>query len=65
MAVAGQALPNLPGSLRTVFAGSRETAPPVVKSERVVALPTEYVIEGNQAIKFEVVRDTELTVRAE
>jgi hypothetical protein len=62
VAVAGQALPNLPGSMRAVFRDSRETPPPDVKAEQIVALPTDFVIEGNATIKFEVARDTGLTV---
>jgi hypothetical protein len=65
VAVAGQALPDLPASLRAVFTEGRATAPPVVKSEAVAALPTAYVIEGSQAIPFEVVRDAERPLRAE
>jgi hypothetical protein len=65
VAVGGQALPDLPASLRTVFGEARATAPPVVKAERVVALPTAYVIEGSQTIRFEVVRDAGLALRGE
>ncbi len=61
VAVAGQAMPNLPGSLRAVFRESRETRPSEVKAELVVASPSKFVIEGSQTIKFEVTRDTGLS----
>lgn len=62
VAVEGQALPNLPESLCAVFRAGRETRPTEVKAEQVVTVPSEFVIEGSQTIKFEVARDTKLSL---
>jgi hypothetical protein len=65
VAVGGQALPNLPGSLRSVFQTNRRTAVSVVKSEVIAATETRFVVEGAQAVKFTVVRNPDVALRSE
>ncbi len=61
LAVRGQALPNLPGSARALFASARQTAEPSVRADLVGTVGTAWVIEGAQAIKFTVAKDTGLS----
>lgn len=63
LAVNGQALPNLPGSVREVLADNRQSTPSTIKSERIAVMTTEQVVEGSMSIKFRVVKDTELSLR--
>ena len=64
MAVEGQALPNLPGSVRAVFSTSRQTADPQVRADLVQSLETGWVIEGSQTLRFSVVKDSGITLAA-
>jgi hypothetical protein len=64
VAVRGQTLPDLPGSVRAVFAASRQTPEPQVRADLVARVETQWVVEGNQTLKFTVARDAGLT-RAE
>jgi len=61
LAIAGQALPNLPASARAVFASGRQTAEPAVRGDLVGSLDTPWVVEGGQTIKFTVAKDTGLS----
>ncbi len=63
LAIAGQALPDLPASARAVFADSRQTAPPAIRSEWVQTVETKWVIEGSQSLKFQVVKDVGISLR--
>src|SRR4051794_19473152 len=62
LAVRGQPLPNLPGSIRAVLADGRQTGAPTVKADLIKAVETSWVVEGSQAIKFEVVKDAGLSI---
>jgi hypothetical protein len=63
LAVHGQSLPNLPGSVRAVFSTSRQTLDPPVKADLVQAVETPWVVEGSQALKFTVVKDDGLMLK--
>jgi hypothetical protein len=60
LSVQGQDLPNLPGSVRAVFANGRQTPFAPVRAELVATLDTPWVIDGAQSLKFTVVKDTDL-----
>lgn len=65
LAVAGQPLPDLPGSVRSMLASPKATAEPSVRDDLTAAIETPWVIDGTQAINFTVSRDPGLsTVRA-
>jgi hypothetical protein len=57
LAIAGQALPDLPSSVRSVFASSRKTADPPLRTDLSTSIETPWVIEGGQVINFTVVKD--------
>jgi hypothetical protein len=63
VAVKGQALPNLPGSVRAVFANGRQSQDFSVRSDLIEAADTPYVVEGLQTLKFTVVKDTGYSLR--
>jgi hypothetical protein len=62
LAIRGQALPDLPGSVRSVFATGRETPEPQVRADLVGRVETPWVIEGNQTLKFTVAKDAGLSL---
>lgn len=62
VAVRGQALPDLPGSVRAVFTTSRQTPEPQVRADLIARVETPWVIEGNQTLKFTVARDAGLSL---
>jgi hypothetical protein len=63
LAVRGQALPNLPGSVRAVFANTRQTPDPAIRSELVASLETPWVLEGTETLRFHIVKDAGLSIR--
>jgi hypothetical protein len=63
IAVKGQALPNLPGSVRAVFATGRQSQDPAVRTDLIGVAETPYVVEGTQSLKFTVVKDTGISLR--
>jgi hypothetical protein len=63
LAVRGQALPNLPGSVRAVFANSRQTHEPPIRSDLVRTVQTPWVVEGSDSLKFSVVKDTAISLK--
>jgi hypothetical protein len=62
VSIKGQALPNLPGSVRSVFASKREGPLPSVRSDMTQVVPSRWVIEGSQTLKFTVVKDAGLSL---
>jgi hypothetical protein len=60
--IQGQALPNLPGSVRSVFASKREVPLPPIRSDMTQIVPTRWVIEGSQSLRFTVVKDAGLSL---
>jgi hypothetical protein len=63
LAVAGQPLPNLPGSARAVFSTGRQTQDPPVRSDLVRVAETPWVVEGSASLRFTVVKDSGLSLK--
>lgn len=57
VSIAGQALPDLPASARSVIASTRQTADPTVREDLSATVETPWVVEGGQNLTFQVVRD--------
>jgi hypothetical protein len=62
VSIQGQALPNLPGSVRSVFASKREVPVAPVRSDLVRLVPTSWFVEGAQTLRFTVVKDAGLSL---
>jgi hypothetical protein len=62
LSVRGQALPNLPGSVRAVFNSKREVPATAVRSDLLASTSTGWVIDGNHTLKFTVAKDTGLSL---
>jgi hypothetical protein len=62
LAVQGQSLPNLPGSARAVFASSRQSPDPGIRTDLLKTVETHWVVEGLQTLRFTVARDTGLSL---
>ncbi len=60
LAVEGEALPSLPGSVRAAFGGSKKTPQAPVREDLIAETETPWVVEGTQSVRFTVVRDAEL-----
>jgi len=62
LSVQGQTLPNLPGSVRSVFSSRHDsTKPSTVKSDLIQSVSTSWVLEGRDTVKFAVLKDTGVT----
>ncbi len=62
VSIQGQALPNLPGSVRSVFASKREGPVAPVRSDMVQVVPASWVVEGSHTLRFTVVKDAGLSL---
>jgi hypothetical protein len=62
LSVKGQALPNLPGSVRAAFASKRETPSPPIRNDILSVLPVNWVVEGAQSLRFTVAKDAGLSL---
>jgi hypothetical protein len=62
LSIKGQSLPNLPGSVRSVFATRREVPATPLRSDLVQSAGTPWVVEGSQSLRFTVVKDAGLTL---
>jgi SpoIVB peptidase S55 len=62
LSVKGQALPDLPGSVRAVFASKRESPVAQLKSDMVRRVPSHWVLEGASALRFTVAKDAGLSL---
>ncbi len=60
--IRGQALPNLPGSVRSALQSKRETPMPPIRSDIVGVLPVSWVVEGMQTLRFTVAKDAGLSL---
>jgi hypothetical protein len=60
IAVQGQALPNLPGSVRAAFGNGRQTPQPSVRADLMVSKDTGWVVEGTHSVRFTVVKDADV-----
>jgi hypothetical protein len=62
LSIQGQALPNLPGSVRAVFASKREVPVAPIRSDMVKVAPTSWVVEGTHTFRFTVAKDAGLSL---
>jgi hypothetical protein len=62
VSVKGQALPDLPGSVRAVFASKRESPVAQLRSDMVRRVPSHWVLEGASALRFTVAKDAGLSL---
>jgi hypothetical protein len=60
--IRGQALPNLPSSVRAVFASKREVPVTPIRSDLITVVPTSWVVEGAHTLRFTVAKDAGLSV---
>ncbi len=62
ISIQGQPLPNLPGSVRSVFASKREVPVQPIRADMVRVAPTSWVVEGSHTLRFTVVKDAGLSL---
>jgi hypothetical protein len=62
LSIQGETLPNLPGSVRSVFASKREVPAAPIRSDLVKVLSTSWALEGVQTLRFTVAKDPGLSV---
>jgi hypothetical protein len=61
VAVNGKTLPNLPPSMVRILGNSRRSGAQTLNSALVARQPTEWVIQGSEAVRFQVVRHKKTT----
>jgi hypothetical protein len=62
LAVQGQELPNLPGSIRAAFASKREVPAQSIRTDLIRVAQTPWVIEGAHTLRFTVAKDAGLSL---
>ncbi len=62
LAVQGQELPNLPSSVRAVFASKKESPAQSLRSDLITVSQTSWVVEGSQTLRFTVAKDAGLSL---
>ena len=62
LSVQGQPLPNLPGSVRAVFASKREGPTAPIRTDITRVASTHWVVEGMQMLRFTVAKDAGLSL---
>jgi len=62
LSVQGQPLPNLPGSVRAVFASKREGPSVPIRTDITRVAATHWVVEGMQILRFTVAKDAGLSL---
>ena len=62
LAVQGQELPNLPGSVRAAFASRKELPAQPIRTDLITVAPTAWVAEGSQSLRFTVAKDAGLSL---
>ena len=62
LSVQGQPLPNLPGSVRAVFASKREGPAPPIRTDWSAWRRRGWVVEGMQSLRFTVAKDAGLSL---
>ncbi len=62
LAVQGQELPNLPGSVRAAFASKKESPAQSIRSDLIAVGPTSWVVEGSQTMRFTVAKDAGISL---
>jgi hypothetical protein len=63
LAIDGQSLPNLPGSVRAVFSSNRQTRDPAIRNDLIRVVETQWVVEGSETLRFAVVKDAGISLR--
>jgi hypothetical protein len=62
LSVQGQPLPNLPGSVRAVFASKREVPVSPIRTDMIRVAATGWVVEGMHSLRFMVAKDAGLSL---
>lgn len=62
LAVQGQELPNLPGSVRAAFASKKESPAQPIRSDLITVGQTSWVVEGSQTLRFKVAKDAGISL---
>jgi hypothetical protein len=62
LSVQGQPLPNLPGSVRAVFASKRGGPTAPIRTDIIRVAATQWVVEGMQMLRFTVAKDAGLSL---
>ncbi len=62
LAVQGQELPNLPGSVRAAFASRKESPAQPIRSDLIAVGSTLWVVEGSQTLHFTVAKDAGISL---
>ena len=62
LAVQGQELPNLPGSVRAAFASKKESPAQPIRSDLITVGQTSWVVEGSQSLRFTVAKDAGISL---
>jgi hypothetical protein len=62
LAVQGQELRNLPGSVRAAFASKKEVPVLPIRSDLTRVAQTSWVVEGSQTLRFTVAKDAGLSL---
>jgi hypothetical protein len=62
LAVQGQDLPNLPGSIRAAFVSKKEVPGLHIRSDLITTVESPWVLEGSQTLRFTVAKDAGLSL---
>jgi hypothetical protein len=62
LAVQGQDLHNLPGSVRAAFASKKEVPAQPIRSDLITVAKSDWVVEGSQSLRFSVAKDAGLSL---
>jgi hypothetical protein len=62
LAIKGQELPNLPGSVRAAFASKKEVPVLPIRCDLTKVTPTSWVVEGMHSLRFTVAKDAGLSL---
>lgn len=62
LAIQGQELPDLPGSIRAAFASKKEVPVQSIRTDLVKSAHTSWVVEGSHTLRFAVAKDAGLSL---
>lgn len=62
LAVQGQELINLPGSIRAAFASKKQVPAQLIHSDLITVSPSPWVVEGSLTLRFSVAKDAGLSL---
>jgi len=60
VAVGGKAMPNLPGSMVQILSANKKTGTQPVGSSISAKQPTDWVVQGTEAVRFTVTRNNKV-----